>query len=212
MHPIVENILERPLSHKVAIWIGTLIIVFACFWSLSIGGLLAERDEVSSRIEGLNAEISNERRLARNLDKFRKEVSELEQKLEVVLRQLPDQREIPDFLISIERKARESGLEDVSSFKPAGERFKEFYAEVPVPISVLGSYHEVATFFDEVGRLPRIVNVSDITLSQPSVREDGVRLKAECTLTTFRYLSEEERARLAAAAASKTDASKKRRR
>ena len=210
MHPIIENILERPLSHKVAIWIGSHAIVLACFWSLSLGGLLTERDEISSRIEGLNAEIANERRLARNLEKFRREVSELDQKLEVVLRQLPDQREIPDFLISIERKARESGLEDVSSFKPAGERFKEFYAEVPVPISVLGTYHEVATFFDEVGRLPRIVNVGDIALSQPSVREDGVRIKAECTLTTFRYLSEEERARLAAAA--KSEGTKKRRR
>jgi len=211
MHPILENILARPLSHKVAIWIVSLALLFGAFWSLSLGGLLAERDEASSRIEGLNAEIANERRLARNLDKFRKEVADLDQKLEVVLRQLPDQREIPDFLISIERKARESGLGDVSSFKPSGERFKEFYAEVPVPISVLGTYHQVATFFDEVGRLPRIVNVGDITLSQPAAKEDGVRLKAECTLTTFRYLSEEERARVAAAAKAEPGTKKRRR-
>jgi len=112
--------------------------------------------------------------------------------LKSALQELPDNREIPDLLSSISSLARDAGLA-VPLFKTEPESFREFYAEVPVSISVEGTYHQIATFFDEVGHLPRIVNINQIIIREPRVGDSQVSVKSECVATTFRYLEETER-------------------
>lgn len=192
MNPVIEKFLERPASHKVIFWLVSVAFVLYLVWTFLLSARLSEKQDLTDKIESLNTEIVNERRLAKRLDQARGEVKDLDKKLGSALQRLPDKREIPDFLASIEKKAREAGLE-VTLFRPAPERLKEFYAEVPANVSVEGTFHQVATFFDEVGRLPRIVNISDISLRSPEFTEDKIRLKAECAVTTFRYLDEQER-------------------
>lgn len=211
MHPMVENFLERPWSHKIVAWILSIALVFGGFWSLLYGGSLEERHDLAQHIDRTNAEIVLARRQARELPRLREEIQSLDLKLEGVLKQLPDKQEIEKLLVSLERKANESGLEGVSSFRDMGERFKDFYAEIPVPIEFEGTYHEIATFFDEVGRLPRIVNVTDVSLSDPFVSETGTTLRAKCTLVTYRYLTEQERQQAAELEKQKATTKKRRR-
>ncbi len=210
MHPKIERFLERPWSHKLALWAVSLALVFGGFWNFLYSGRVEERDELTQHIDRTNSEIVLARRQARELPRLREEIQSLDLKLEGVLKQLPDKQEIEKLLVSLERKANESGLEGVSSFRDMGEQFKDFYAEIPIPIEFEGSYHEIATFFDEVGRLPRIVNVTDISLSEPFVSEEGVSLRVKCKLVTYRYLTEAER--LQAAEAEKQKATTKKRR
>ena len=192
MHPLLENVLARPTSHKVFFWVFTIGFMIFVFWQYFYAEKVQEAEDLQAKIETLNADISHERRLARDLPKVREEVKQLDLKLKVVLRELPDKREIPDLLDSISNLARESGLE-VHLFRPLPESFKEFYAEVPVSIIVEGTFHQIATFFDEVGRLSRIVNINQIGLRDPKVLEDRVLIKSDCLATTFRYLEESER-------------------
>lgn len=192
MNPILENIMERPTSHKVGFCVGTLLLISVIFWQYFYGPVLKEYEELSEKIESLEGKIGHERRLARDLPKFRKDVEELEVKLKFALQELPDEREIPDLLANISNLARDAGLE-VSLFKPGAEVFREFYAEVPVKISVEGTFHQVATFFDEVGRLSRIVNINQIAVYDPKIKEDHIAIKSDCVATTFRYLDEAER-------------------
>ena len=70
---------------------------------------------------------------------------------------------------------------------------REFYADVPVEIDVTGSFHQVATFFDEVGRLERIVNLDQITLTDPQLQESRAVIKSTMLATSFRFLEEGER-------------------
>lgn len=165
--------------------------------------------ELESKVEKLNDQILSEQRLARSLPLFRKEVRALETKLKLALQELPDRREIPDLLSSISSLAKNAGLE-IGLFRPQLESKKEFYADVPVQISVSGGFHQVATFFDEVGKLNRIVNINRISMHDPVRTDLGIKITADCVATTFRYLDEEERAQQAAEAA--TDANKKKRR
>jgi type IV pilus assembly protein PilO len=97
------------------------------------------------------------------------------------------------FLSSISSLANESGLE-VLLFEPGAQNLKEIYAELPVRIDVKGTYHQVATFFEEVGRLDRIVNISGISMNQPAINQADKKaiVNASCTATTFRYLDQEE--------------------
>ncbi len=192
MHPFVEQILERPTSHKVGGWIGIILFLTFVFWQYFYSGLSEELTKLNEEIESLEGKILTERRIARNLDKVREEVKELDVKLKFAMQELPDKKEIPDLLSTISDLATDAGLE-ITLFKPRPEQHRDFYAEVPVSISVDGSYHQVATFFDEVGQLPRIVNINQIALRNPKVEDTGVMVKADCSATTFRYLEESER-------------------
>lgn len=193
MHEAIENILERPTSHKIGIWVGTVLLVVGLFWQFSLSSLLEEKEKLDEVVAKLDSQITTERRLASKLGKAEAKLKELESSLQIALQQLPDKSEIDNLLEKISNLARESGL-DLNLFQRKEENFKEFYAEVPVAVSVTGSYHQVATFFDEVSRLSRIVNINQIEITDPKVAEELVEVKVSCVLTAFRYLSEKERA------------------
>ena len=194
MNPILQNILDRPRGQRIGLWIGSIAFLAFVFWQYFYGPQVKELDTLQTKIEDLNSEIGHEQRLARNLTKFRKEVKDLEIKLKMALQELPDEKEIPDLLSNMSNLARDAGLE-VNLFKPNPEIFRDFYAEVPVSMSVEGTFHQVATFFDEVGRLPRIVNINQINMRDPKLPEgeEQMRIKSDCVATTFRYLDESQR-------------------
>ncbi|MBX7143745.1 MAG: type 4a pilus biogenesis protein PilO [Oligoflexia bacterium] len=206
MNPLLQNFMERPTSQKVAFWVGSILLLSFLFWQYFYSPQLSEQEKLASKIEDLQSKIGHERRLAANLSKFRKEVEELDVKLKFALQELPDEREIPDLLANISTLARDAGLE-VNLFKPSPEVFREFYAEVPVKVAVTGSFHQVATFFDEVGRLPRIVNINQVSMVEPKIGEDRITIASECVATTFRYLDEAERIK----APGESDSKKRRR-
>ncbi len=89
---------------------------------------------------------------AANLVRLRKDLQQLDAELKLAISQLPEKREIPDLLSSISAKAQQSGL-DVLLFRPRVETFQDFYAEIPVDITVKGSFQNTVSFFDEVGHL-----------------------------------------------------------
>ncbi len=206
MHPVIENFLERPTSHKIGFWVGSVVFLSFVLWTYLYGPKAEELTKLTEEVDSLESQITQETRIAKNKDKFLKEVKELDVQFEEALLKLPDKREIPDLLSSISSLARDAGL-DVQLFKPRAENFKDFYAEVPVEVSVEGTYHQVATFFDEVGKLDRIVNINQIFVRDPKVHDDTVDVKTDCLATTFRYLDDQERQ----ANKNKTESAKKRR-
>lgn len=193
---IVDNFMARPVWQRTAIWVGSLVFILFIFWSYFYKSKQQELEKLSGEIEKLNAEITKETRIAKNLDKFRKEVKELDVMLKFALQELPDKKEIPDLLSSVSNLAKDAGLQ-VGLFKPGPEQMREFYAEVPVAVSVQGTYHQVAAFFDEVGHLPRIVNINQIKLKEPKISDERIALTTDCVATTFRYLDESERLAMA---------------
>jgi type IV pilus assembly protein PilO len=195
MSKIADAFLERPLWQRVAFWIGSLLFVAYCSYQFVLASSIEEHDALVEKIEGLNKSIAQEKRIARDLNKFRQEVRDLEVQLKFALQELPDKREIADLLTSISNLARDAGLV-VNLFKTVPENFREFYAEVPVQISVEGSYHQTVSFFDEVRRLPRIINISQISMRSPKMRDGGMAVTTDCLATTFTYLDEAERAKL----------------
>ena len=85
-----------------------------------------------------------------------------------VMRALPEKEEIPSLLAGISQVGKDAGLEFSSLSSPSRRTRKDFYAEIPVDISVSGSYHQVAVFMDKVANLPRIVNIRNIKMTPQS--------------------------------------------
>lgn len=198
MNAFLENLLERPTKQKIAMFVGMLSVILGGFWFMGFGPVYEELSRINNDIHGTNGlkvQIAAEEAIAENLPKFEKEVARLDIELKKALLQLPNEKEIDHLLAQVSDLGRDAGL-DIRLFKPDNERKKDYYAEVPVQLEVAGTYHQIATFFDEVGHMDRIVNLAEFTLLDPRVQEEEVTLKSTVVATTFRFLDESERIEL----------------
>lgn len=209
MHPIIEGILARPKSHKIAIWVGTLAVATFVYWQYFYSVTAEEYSKLETKVAELEKKIADEKRRASSLSRLKEAVKELEGRLKAVLQELPDNSGVDQLIDSISDKARDAGLE-ITLFNRKEDILKDFYVEVPVAISVEGSYHQVATFFDEVSRLDRIVNINQIAIHNPVQNQEQINVKVDCTATAFRYMTQAERDKVAAAASSEGKGSGKR--
>ena len=196
MNGELEKILDRPKSQKLGILIGLIILISAGFYSILYSPQAEEVAKLNENIEAAQNERSIKQKRAANLPKLQKELGELDARLKEAVAQLPSKKEIADLLTSIATKAQESGL-DINLFRPRPENYKEFYAEIPVEINIKGTFHNVIMFFDGVRQLTRLVNIDNVGFKNPKIAGDQVMLEFTTTATTYRFLEETERKRIA---------------
>jgi type IV pilus assembly protein PilO len=189
MNPKVEKLLKLPLYKRLLILSALVILVLVVFgWFIWLPEYekISEMDQDIARLE---AEFIQKKQIADNLPKFKEEFAKLEKLLEVALTQLPNKKEIPTLLTNLATLAKDSGLE-VVTFTPRGEINKGFYAEVPASVDLVGSYHQIAEFAQAVGKLSRIVNLSNLDLSSPKLEGNTAVLRIKCNVTTFRFVEQ----------------------
>jgi len=151
-----------------------------------------EARKLERRLTSLLNKKAEQEAIVQNLEAYQAECRNLELALREALAQLPNKREIPTLLESISNLGRERGLE-MPYFKPGAEVKKDFYAEVPVDIKLLGPYPNLLSFFYQMGELPRIVTVQDLTIQYAVKTAPGELLDAACKAVTYRFLEEHER-------------------
>jgi type IV pilus assembly protein PilO len=196
VNELLKQVLRLPRQQKIAVLAGLILflLLVGYFYVYMPGGDKLAR--LTEEIEGVRADRDRKRVLSANLPKLQKELQEGEARLKAAMAQLPDRKEIPDLLSSLSTKARESGLE-ILLFRPRAENFQDFYAEIPVDIVVRGGFFNAVTFFDEVGKLNRLVNIDNIDLKSPKISGDQVILDISTLATTYRFLDEAERKKMA---------------
>ena len=196
MNPLLDNILERPRAQKIAILAVAVILLAALYYSFAH---VPRSDKIANLIESVEI-ARNEKTVkaqkAANLQRLRKDLQDLDAELKKAVAQLPNKKEIADLLSSISAKAQQAGL-TVLLFRPRPENYQEFYAEVPVDITVKGSFRNTVSFFDEVGRLDRLVNIDSIGFKNPTVNGDDVLMETTSVATAFRFLDDAERKKIA---------------
>ena len=185
----IDTILKLPARQK-ALGLGV-ILIFILGIYLYLGYLPQGRElkRKTRERDKLEAKLAEYRVIADKLSIFVKELEKLNQKLKEALGKLPNKKEIPQFMVDISNRGRETGLE-FELFQPKGEVAKGFYAEVPVDIKVTGGYHDVATFFDKISRMDRIVNITDFSIGAGKMVAGKLPLKVSFLLTTFMFIEE----------------------
>jgi len=187
----IDKITKLPNKQKVALLILLLLAFGAALFFLLIKPKYKELKEAEASLSNLQAQIAENRRLAANLPALIIEYERLKKALEAALTELPNQKEIPALLTSVTDEGKRAGL-DFLLFRPKAEEAKDFYAAVPVDITVSGTYGSVGNFFSAVAGLPRIVNISNVVFSDIKNAGDKTRLKVTCVATTFRFLDKKE--------------------
>lgn len=182
-----------PLVAKIAI--GTLMVVFAAvgyfvvFYGEVDAQLTSEKNrETNLRSELARAEESNKAYQADLEEKTRREKLAQEQK-----KVLPDEAETPAFLSAVQSVATVSGV-NLNSFTPRDEVGEQFYARVPMELTLSGRFHQIARFFYGVGQLDRIINLEDIemttrkTAAKEGETDPEIILDVKCLATAFRAI------------------------
>jgi type IV pilus assembly protein PilO len=196
MNQLIESFFELESRQRAMLCAVMLALVTTAYWSLVYSPRRTELASLQDKIQTLRDERTAKEHLIANLDQERTAVRELQAQVHRAEVQLPDKKEVPDLLSAISAAGRESGLE-MLLFRLKPERYQGFYAEVPVDVLVRGNYHQVATFFDRVAQLDRIVNVSDISMKEPKDESGATIVSTSCSAVTFRFLDESERQRIA---------------
>lgn len=176
-------------ARKFLVVLVIVLLIFGLYWQLVYKGKARTINRLRSDLSNKQAKLNENEAIARNLPRFKKEVEKLNQRLGKVVQELPNSREIPNLLETINNLGAINGLE-VIYIKPQNDVDRGFYAEVPIAIKVRGGYHEMGLFLDAMSRLPRIINVSDITMG--NAREDKrsgvIILDISALATTYRYV------------------------
>ena len=161
-------------------------ILFAGYWFI-VADQIAALEKAKKEEQKLRQTFLEKKALAINLEAYRQQIEEIKETFGVMLKQLPDKTEVPELLIDITQAGLGRGLQ-FELFKPQNRRFADFYAELPINISVSGTYHQLGNFVSDVAALPRIVTIGDIIL-KPLEKSD--RLVMTAVTKTYHYLDEE---------------------
>ncbi len=171
-----------PIAVKVvAVLVLCIAVSGAGYWFV-IQQQIEELEASREKEKELLATFETKQRKAANLEAYRAQMVEMEQSFGAMLRQLPSETEVAELLVDVSQAGLANGLE-FNTFKPGAERPAEFYAELPINISVSGNYHQFAQFASDVAELSRIVTLHDISMTG-----SGERLSVSAVAKTYRYL------------------------
>lgn len=177
-----------PIIPKLVVLIAILVAVPVAGFFLDTQGQIDQLEE-GKRSEGaLKKDYLDKKKQAVNLDLHRQQLREIDTQFGALLRQLPNRSQMDALLVDINQAGLGRGLQ-FDLFRPApGEITREFYAERPIAVRVVGTYHDMGAFASDVGQLSRIVTLNDVSIE---AMKDG-NLAMDATARTFRYLDDTE--------------------
>lgn len=177
-----------PLAPRVVTLLGLSLALLGAAWWFGWSSQLEELNSQKGQEVSLKDDWLSKKNQSVNLEEYRRQLAEIDRSFGALLKQLPNRSEMGDLLVDINKAAQGRGL-SVDLFKPGGEATKEFYAEVPITLNLIGGYHDIGAFTGDIAKLPRIVTLNNINLTA-GPKEGVLILKA--TAKTFRYLDDEE--------------------
>lgn len=191
MGDLLERIGKLTGAQKLAGAVGIYVVIATALYFGAIKPTSEKIDSALREQETLSEQRDENRDIAENRDRWERRVERLNEELAKAIKELPNDREIPELVRRISSIGKKIGLE-FALFQPLPEVKRDFYADVPVKLKLEGSYHEVATFFDRIGKLNRIVNIRNISMHDPAERSGKIILTIEGTAVTYRFLNPDE--------------------
>jgi len=193
---MLDQFFDLPFSRRIFVYGFITILLVALYYFFLHLPAQATIGEKQTQLQTLGAEKVNLLAKLQKREVLKAEIDKIEAQFQEVTKQLPESKEIPELLRQVSNLGRDSGLE-ITLFRQQGENLKDLYAEVPVEMAVRGGYHQLALFFEKVRHLDRIVNISDINMKNPQMVDGQLQVEASFSATTYRFLTEEEQARIA---------------
>jgi len=189
MEQILDRIAKAPALVKFGGLLALCVALTALNFFVEIQDLEDQITRQDSDRRNLEQQLAEKKAIAQNLNERRREMDQLEQRLADALTQLPENKDLDELLAQMNDVAKKSGLE-IYRVEPGPEQSAGFFAKIPIKMAVGGNYHELAMFLQELASMRRIVNVNNIHLGSPTVKNEKVQLNTDFLATTFRFLDQ----------------------
>lgn len=180
-----------PLAPKVVVLAGLFVGLLASAWFLGWSGQIEELSTKQRKEAELKDDWLAKKKQAVNLDEYRKQLAEIDRSFGDLLKQLPNKAEMDGMIVDISQSALTRGLKQ-ELFKPGVEAKQEFYAAMPISLTLTGKYNEMGQFVADIAKLPRIVTLNNIKLRPKD--KSGAIMTMDATAMTYRYLDDSEMA------------------
>jgi type IV pilus assembly protein PilO len=218
----LDDIKKLSPKAKAAIIVSVIIIIGYFDWFYFLSAAMEKKTSLSQKLEELQGQIKDKERTALQFNKYKADVAALRDNYKVALQKLPDQREIPRLFHSVALAGKDAGIDfllfepkaaipktmdkqepKVSTLlKPSDQKqndpkkpaeSKPFYEEIPVNVTVIGNFQNIVYFFEKVAKLPRIINISDISMGdRKDVKGKGHIINTSCTIKTYMFVDKKE--------------------
>ena len=183
----LDNVGTWPPAPRIALWLVVLVACGVGGWFGLWSGQTDQLEQLQTEENKLKDEYKSKLQQAINLDELRKQREQVSQYVLTLEKQLPSKSEMDALLSDINQAGVGRGL-DFELFRPGQTNVKEYYAELPITIKLVGKYHDLGAFASDIANLPRIVTLNNLNLAAGK----GGALTLDATAKTYRYLDAEE--------------------
>ena len=177
---------KLPWYAQLGLFLGMAVVGVGTFYYYYEIPAQAEMAKQEKQLKVLRADLDKARATAKKLPEFKAEVSNLEHRLDTLRAVLPEEKDAADLLRRLQTVAMQSNL-TIMGFKPSPVVTKQVHAEWPITLELEGNYHNLAAFFDRLGKFTRIVNISALEVKGKDAKsqQPNATISAKCVATTF---------------------------
>ena len=175
---------KMPWYAQVGAFVALAVLGCGAFYYYYEQPVRADIDSRQTQLQALRADITKGLTTAKKLPEFRQEVTDLESRLANLKAILPEEKDAADLLNRMQTVAAQSSM-TIKGFKPSPTVTKQLHVEWPIALELEGTYHNLAIFFDRVGKFTRIVNISGLDVKGKDKAVAGATINATCVATTF---------------------------
>ncbi|MDA8246659.1 type 4a pilus biogenesis protein PilO [Acidithiobacillus sp.] len=191
----MDDVIRWPIKTKLIIVAIIVLILGILVWFEFIAPENDQYHQLKTQEDSLKLQVRQKQLLAASLPAYQAQIKEMDLRFQNFLQQLPNRTQIPSLLDDVTLAGRSRGL-DFELFQPTGEVNKNFYAEIPVKLKVVGTYSDIGRFAAAVAAMPRIVTINNIGITRmpnagatsAAKAQAAQQLVMQCTATTYRYL------------------------
>ncbi len=183
-NPVGAALNKLPWYGQIGVFVVVSLILAGAFYYYYETPAQTAMAARNTELAAVRSRIALGQAKARQLPEFRKQITELEARLEVLKPILPSERDAGDLLRRVQTLAVQSNL-TILGFKPQAISLAEMHAEWPINLQLEGSYHNFGMFLDRVSKFPRIINIGGITMATNPVLTSAASMRIGVTATTF---------------------------
>ncbi len=178
---------KLPWYGQLGIFGGISVLFVVIFYYYFYGDMQGRINGLNDELQTLQNDINKGHVMEAKRPEFQQEIERLNLKLETLKRILPERQEVDDILRKLQGLAAESSL-NILRFTPGAETRREYYIEWPIQIEINGTYHNLAMFFDKIGKFSRIFNITNLVISSVNPPKENLSITSQCTAATFIYV------------------------
>ena len=182
--PFFDPIVNLPKAAKLGLGFGGLAVIAVAVYMLLVAPTQERTAKLQTELQKVEDEVKQNRAVLASLEMFKRQAADLEKQLSLLTLKLPTDKEMPPLYRTVSDLAFQAGLA-VMLFQPRDAQVRDYYSQIPITITAEGGYHELATFFDRLSALPRVVNVEGWKVT--GIARSKQPMRADLTLATYTY-------------------------